>query len=205
MNLSDRQKKIIEIIEEHGSITGATIANILGVTRSALRTDFSILKNSGIIKSKTKVGYTISEEKNSNLGENNLKKLKVKEFLGKALILEETTSIHDGIVEIFTKDSGTIYIVNGDSLVGVVSRKDLLKAAVGGGDLKSLPISLIMSRMPNIYYCTLEDTLFQVTEMIVKKEIDSIPVVEKLENSSKYKIIGKVSKTDLTKVLLANL
>ncbi len=201
MNLSDRQIKIIEIIKENGSITGEKIAKILGVTRSALRTDFSLLIKSEIIKSKTKVGYSLNPNRTSKNEKRNLKDLKVKEFVGEALILQETATIHDGIVEIFTRDSGTIYITNGDLLSGVVSRKDLLKAAIGGMDLSALPISLIMSRMPNIYFCTGESTLYEAAEIIVKKEVDSLPVVEYSEELSGYKIIGKISKTDLSKIL----
>jgi CBS domain-containing protein len=201
MNLSDRQLKIIEIIKEKGSITGEKIAEILGVTRSALRTDFSLLIKSEIIKSKTKVGYSLNLDRTSRNEKRNLKDLKVKEFLGDALVLPEKATIHDGIVEIFTRDSGTIYITNGDLLSGVVSRKDLLKAAIGGMDLSALPISLIMSRMPNIYFCTSESTLYEAAEIIVKKEVDSLPVVEYSEELSGYKIIGKISKTDLSKIL----
>jgi len=205
MNLSERQHKIIEIIQMNGSITGEKIAKILGVTRSALRTDFSFLIKSEIIKSKTKVGYSLNPQKPKKINSSLLKDTNIKEFIGDALVLSEKASIHDGIVEIFTKDSGTIYITNGDLLSGVVSRKDLLKAAIGGMNLSTLPISLIMSRMPNIHFCTTDATLFQAAEIIVKKEIDSLPVVEYSEELKGYKIVGKISKTDLSKVLFKTL
>lgn len=205
MNLSERQYKIIDIIRVNGSITGEKIAKILGVTRSALRTDFSFLIKSEIIKSKTKVGYSLNPQKPKKIDSSSLKNLNVTEFLGEALVLSEKATIHDGIVEIFTKDSGTIYITNGDLLSGVVSRKDLLKAAIGGMDLSSLPISLIMSRMPNIHFCTIDATLFEAAEIIVKKEVDSLPVVEYSDELNGYKIVGKISKTDLSKVLFETL
>lgn len=205
MNLSERQHKIIEIIRMNNSITGEKIAKILGVTRSALRTDFSFLIKSEIIRSKTKVGYSLNLQKPKKINSSLLKDTNIKEFIGDALVLSEKASIHDGIVEIFTKDSGTIYITNGDLLSGVVSRKDLLKAAIGGMNLSTLPISLIMSRMPNIHFCTTDATLFQAAEIIVKKEIDSLPVVEYSEELKGYKIVGKISKTDLSKVLFKTL
>lgn len=198
MNLSERQYKIINIIRMNDPITGEKIAKLLGVTRSALRTDFSFLIKSEVIKSKTKIGYSLNPKKLDN---SPLKNLNVTKFLGEALILSKKATIHDGIVEIFTKDSGTIYITNGDLLCGVVSRKDLLKAAIGGMDLTTLPISLIMSRMPNIHFCTTNATLFEAAEIIVKKEVDSLPVVEYSEELKGYKIVGKISKTDLSKVL----
>ena len=89
MNLSERQHKIIEIIRTNGSITGEKIAKILGVTRSALRTDFSFLIKSEIIKSKTKVGYTFNSQKPKKLDSSLIKNLNVMKFVGEALILSE--------------------------------------------------------------------------------------------------------------------
>ncbi len=201
MTLTERQEKIIKILEKKEPITGDKIARILGVTRSALRTDFSFLIKSEIIKSKTKVGYTLNPNQPKSITKLDIGTLNVRKFVGKALILPEETSIKDGIIEIFTKDSGTIYITNGELLSGVVSRKDLLKAAIGGNDLSTLPISLIMSRMPNIHFCTVDSTLYEGAKVIVEKEIDSLPVVEYSKELNGYKILGKLSKTDLSKVL----
>ncbi len=39
--LSERQKKIVKIVQEKGPIIGEEIANHLGVVRSTLRADFA--------------------------------------------------------------------------------------------------------------------------------------------------------------------
>ena len=43
MSLTQRQKTIVEIVKENQPIIGDEIAKRLSLTRSALRTDFSIL------------------------------------------------------------------------------------------------------------------------------------------------------------------
>ena len=42
-------------------------------------------------------------------------------------------------------------------MIGVSSRKDLLRASMIGQDIHTMPISVIMSRMPNIVYLEEED------------------------------------------------
>ena len=61
--MTDRQKKIIEIVKKNQPIKGDDIAKELGVTRSALRTDFSILTKENIIEAKVKKGYYYKEKK----------------------------------------------------------------------------------------------------------------------------------------------
>ena len=63
-------------------------------------------------------------------------------------------------------------------MIGVSSRKDLLRASMIGQDIHTMPISVIMSRMPNIVYLEEEDLVIYASQMI-DKEIDSIPVVRK--------------------------
>ena len=48
--LSERQKKIVKIVQEKGPIIGEEIANHLGVVRSTLRADFAFLTKSGFAR-----------------------------------------------------------------------------------------------------------------------------------------------------------
>ena len=61
-----------------------------------------------------------------------------------------------------------------------------------------------MTRMPNIITATIDDNTFDVATKIINHEIDSIPVVEEVntEDEKFYKIIGKVSKTNITRLLV---
>ena len=56
MNLSDRQEAIVSIVRDNGPITGSKIAEQLHVTRSALRSDLSVLTMLHVLDARPKVG-----------------------------------------------------------------------------------------------------------------------------------------------------
>lgn len=93
-------------------------------------------------------------------------------------------------------DVGTLYIVEKDSkqLTGVVSRKDLLRSLLNKGD-QTLPVAVIMSRMPNIVRVTPEQTILDVADLLIKSQVDSLPVIE---SQTSHKVVGKITKTLLT-------
>ena len=49
IKLNERQKKILEIVQARGPVTGENIARQLNLTRAALRPDLSFLTRSGIL------------------------------------------------------------------------------------------------------------------------------------------------------------
>nr|WP_212633450.1 helix-turn-helix transcriptional regulator [Sedimentibacter saalensis] len=201
MKLSDRQNLIIEIIEKHQPITGESIAEKVGLTRATLRPDLAVLSMCGLIDAKPKVGYYISNKKNNKDIYEKLSSIKVSDIKSLPINVAESTSVYDAIVALFLENVGTLFVVEDDALKGVISRKDLLKAAMGGKDLNLVPVGVIMTRMPKIVYCTEDDTIVEAAEKIIDNEIDCIPIVTELPNG-KIKAVGRISKTNLTKALL---
>ena len=62
-----------------------------------------------------------------------------------------------------------------------------------------------MTRMPNIVCGASEDSAYDMAKKIIEHEIDSIPIVEKVrveQGKKQYKIIGKVSKTNITRLFV---
>ena len=57
MKLSKRQEQIAQIVREEGPVTGSAIAEHLEVTRSALRSDLSVLTMLGVLDARPNVGY----------------------------------------------------------------------------------------------------------------------------------------------------
>jgi CBS domain-containing protein len=57
--------------------------------------------------------------------------------------------------------------------------------------------------MPNIITAVPDESVYDAAVKIVEHQIDALPVVEPVEtekgNHIKYKIIGKISKTNITK------
>ncbi|MGL4627904.1 helix-turn-helix transcriptional regulator [Cetobacterium sp.] len=199
MQLTERQKEIVEIIKKHGPITGDEIAKMIYITRSALRTDFSILRKVSIIKSKQKVGYTYNEA----FVESNNKTL-VKHIMSMPITIDESYSVYKTVLLMFEKDIGTIFITKDGNLAGIVSRKDLLRIAIGKRDIEQIPINLIMTRMPNIVFATEDETIESCVKKIIEHQIDSVPVVRITEKNSKesYKVVGRFTKTNVSKLLL---
>lgn len=195
MGFTIRQKQIIEIVRENQPITGDEIAKRLSLTRSALRTDFSILTKGGILISKPKVGYIYADKKEPKY---------IGDIMGKVVAVESDISVYDTILQIFAKDVGTIFITQQGELVGIVSRKDLLKIAIGNSDISKIPINVVMTRMPNIIYCEEGEEIIEGVKKLIEHQIDSLPVVKLEMNGEKkvYKLVGRVTKTNITKLFL---
>lgn len=198
MILTERQKEIIDIVKKYQPITGKEIGERLYLTRSALRTDFSILTGMKILESKPKIGYSYIEKKNSE---------KVKDIMGPSITVDTNLSVYETILNIFSKDVGTIFITDQGSLVGVVSRKDLLKIAIGRTDIEKIPINIIMTRMPNIIYAEENESILESVKKLIKHQIDSLPVVRIEEKGGKkiYHTVGRLTKTNIAKLFMETL
>lgn len=207
MKLSDRQEAIIKIVKEGQPVTSEALAEMLGVTRAALRADLAILTMLGILDARPKVGYVyVGKMKNGGSVDKLLLEVKVSEIMSKPVTVTEDTMVYDAIVYLFLNDVGTLFVQNNSGvLTGAVSRKDFLKIAIGGTDIHKVPVGVIMTRMPNIICAYRDDTAYSLAKKIIEHEIDSIPIVEKFEDDEEkdcYKIVGKISKTNITKLFV---
>lgn len=205
IKLSSRQEKIIELVKEHAPITSEQLANKLNVTRAALRPDLAILTMTGILEAKPKVGYIYSKKPSYSLIYDYIMNIKVKDIMSKPVMLDENTTVYDAIVYLFLNDVGTLFIENKGVLTGAVSRKDFLKIAIGSSDMHKIPVGIIMTRMPNIVFVEKENAAYLAAQKIMEHEVDSLPVVERSydeSNNEILKIIGKVSKTNITRLFV---
>lgn len=202
IKLTSRQEQIIAIVKEDGPITGEKIAEKLNFTRATLRPDLAILTMSGFLDARPKVGYYYTGRKGNELIGEALAKMLVKDYKARPVVIKEGSSVYDAIVTMFLEDVGTLAVIKEKgSLAGVVSRKDLLKAAIGNQNLQEIPVSVIMTRMPNIVTCELEESLLEVANRLIHNQIDFIPVVRKQEEN-KLEVIGRVTKTTITKAFV---
>lgn len=69
-------------------------------------------------------------------------------------------------------------------------------------DIHKVPISVNMTRMPNVTYLEESELVIYAADRMIEKEIDSIPIVRKKDNQ-KYEVIGRISKTTIAKLLVA--
>ncbi|TFB24834.1 transcriptional regulator [Filobacillus milosensis] len=201
MELSHRQEQIINIVKDNGPITGENIADRLNLTRATLRPDLAILTMAGFLDARPRVGYFYTGKTGSELLSDQLKKLKVREHHSVPVVVNDKVSVYDAITTMFLEDVGTLFVVNESSLlVGVLSRKDLLRASMGNQDLSDIPVHIIMTRVPKIKICHKEDLLLDAANKLIENQIDALPVV--IDREDGQEVVGRLTKTNVTKAFV---
>ncbi len=201
IQFSKRQKKIIDIVKENEPITGEDIGNKLNLTRGTLRTDLAFLTMLGILDAKPRVGYFYLGKPDYKGICTDLKDMMVRENYSIPIVLEDTTLVYDVVVTMFVDDVGSVFLSNKGELSGVVSRKDIIKFLMGGKDLYTVPVSIIMTRMPHIIYTTPDESILNAAKKLIENEIDSIPVVE-FKGKKHLQVIGRITKTNITRLFV---
>src|SRR5699024_7629260 len=169
---------IVEIVKENGPITGEKISSRLNLSRATIRPDLAILTMAGFLDARPRVGYFYTGKTGSELLTEKVKKYKVKDF-----------------------KSVTVVVIDDHScLIGVLSRKDLLRASLGKQELTSVPVHIIMTRMPNITVCKPNDLLIESAKKLINKQIDGLPVVKESKNG--LQVVGRITKTTITQAFV---
>ena len=202
MELNKRQMDILTIVKENGPITGEQIAVRLNLVRATIRPDLAILTMAGYLDAKPRVGYFYAGKKPTKSISDSMNTMRVGDFQSIPVVVSESLSVYDAICHMFLEDVGTLFVVDESSLlVGVLSRKDLLRATMGNQETDKVPVHIIMTRMPNITYCTKQDTLLKVAKLMIDKQIDSLPVIQ--ETDAGLEVIGRITKTNITGAFLS--
>lgn len=200
MNFNKKQEQIINLLKEEGRLSNLEIAEKLQVPMSDLESDLALLENLSVIAFNKKLGYYYQGSKKYIVFAELLKYYPVENIMSIPVIVEDYVSIYDTIVFLFLENVGSIYITKDSSLVGVVSRKDLLKAAISDMDIKTSPVKTIMTKMPNIKTVEKTTSVYECAKKIVNSHIDGVAVIEKVD--SKIKVVGRVTKTNITSLFV---
>lgn len=198
MNFTQRQKQIVEIVKSKEPVSGDVIAEELGLAKSTLRSDLAVLTMTGVLDARPKVGYIYSGLEPQSLLFEQFNQYKVADVMIQPVIVYPDTMVNDAITSLFMYDVGSLYVADSTSksLIGVVSRKDLLRSLIAGQAEKTA-VAIVMTRMPNIIAVTPEITVLKAAELISNHQIDSLPVI-----SSDDQVIGKMSKTNIIDLLV---
>ena len=125
---------------------------------------------------------------------------------GWATIVGEHTSAYDAVIAMFTEDAGTVFVATDNILAGVVSRKDLLKTAMGNNDLRALPVRMVMTPVSKVIYVQADEKALAAAQRMIEYEIDCLPVVHVLDTDEEDKkdlqIVGRISKTNITRLFV---
>lgn len=188
-----------------GPITGERIAANLRLTRAALRSDLAILVMAGILDARPKVGYYYTGRSAGILLREDIAAIKVRDVQSVPVVVQPATPVYEAVITMFLEDVGTIFVVEKSGrLAGLVSRKDMLKAAIGGGDLQKLPVQVIMTRIPHIVVTTPDEPVLVAAKKLVEREVDSLPVVKPVNEGEQtaYEVVGRLTKTNITRLFV---
>lgn len=196
--MTDRQREIVEMVKKEGLLTGNAIADKLGLSRATIRSDLSILTMMNILGARPRVGYFYTGKTEVTLLTEKVRQITVESTMSLPVVVDVNTTIYDAIVSMFLENVGTLYITEDGYLKGVVSRKDMLRSTISRDDLTSIPVAMVMSRMPNIHYVYGTDSVLEGAKKIFLQDIDGLPVVE--DENGKLKVIGRFTKTNIVKL-----
>ncbi|MET3504809.1 CBS domain-containing protein [Halalkalibacter oceani] len=150
-----------------------------------------------------RVGYFYTGKSGTQLLAEKVKHITVKHYQSRPVVVQEAASVYDAICTMFLEDVGSLFVVDKQAtLVGVLSRKDLLRASLGKHSLESIPVSIIMTRMPNITVCKADDLITEVAKKLIDKQIDSLPIVTEVDYGSGFEVTGRITKTNITALLV---
>ena len=202
--LSNRQKRIAEIVRLEGPITGEHIAERLNVTRAALRSDLAILIMGGILDARPKVGYYYTGKNTLGMLMEEISNICVKDLQSVPIAIGQDKSAYEAIVTMFLDDVGSVFILDESGLLsGVVSRKDLLKAAINNADLHNLPVVMVMTPLSKIVVVNEDESVASAARKVIDNEIDSLPVVRAVNVGKRsYEVVGRITKTNFTRLLV---
>ena len=121
------------------------------------------------------------------------------------VVIQNTKSAYEAIISMFVEDVGSIYVVDDKNLlVGVVSRKDLLKLATNtNGDMKTIPVVMAMTPLSKMVMAFPDTTVSSAARKVIDNQIDSLPVVRCVNEKTKdYEVIGRITKTNFTRLFV---
>jgi CBS domain-containing protein len=188
----------MDLVKQHSPITGEQLAELLGVSRPTLRSDLSLLVMLGLLDAKPKVGYFLGTAyRQDSAALQSFKSLKVGEVQGMPVNVADTLSVYDAVVMLYMENADTLLVVNENKqFVGIVTPKDLLKVTLGNPNVGGMPVSMVMTRSPNIVTVSPDDYVTEAVRKMIAHQLDCIPVI-----AGNAEATGWVTKTNVINLL----
>lgn len=74
---------------------------------------------------------------------------------------------------------------------------------LGQSAANTMPVSLVMTRHPNIVTVHPEDSVLEAARKMIHHQVDGLPVVKPVAPDQEHdEVIGRITKTTMTKLLL---
>lgn len=192
MEFTKRQQTIIDMLKATSPLTGEEIASQLGLSVPTIRIDLRLLTAVEVLAARPKVGYVYRGVGQAGVDYDALYNQPISAIMQPAAVIKDNATLQEAISKLFLEDVGTLFVVDTNAqLVGLISRKDLLRASFNNSNPEAVLASVIMTRMPNIVTVTSDMTVKQVGQLLLKHKVDSLPVVD---SAAPQRVTGKITK-----------
>lgn len=118
--------------------------------------------------------------------------------------IKHDKSAYEAVVTMFLEDVGTVFVLDEEGMLnGILSRKDLLKAAINNNDLRDIPVVMVMTPISKIIVATPDEPAASAARRLIDNEIDCLPVVKIIDEKKRmYQVLGRITKTNFTRLLV---
>jgi CBS domain-containing protein len=114
----------------------------------------------------------------------------VSDLMSRASVTESAAdSLTAAADRMWAKQTGSLLVMDGERLLGIITERDVMKAVARGDDLANTPVSAVMTT--SVLTVTPETTLQQAARHMADRWIRHLPVVV---NGA---VIGMISQRDL--------
>jgi len=111
--------------------------------------------------------------------------MRISEVMNKAFVIDAKTSVKEAARIMSDKGIGSLIVMKGDKIEGIITERDVLKNISGLGK----KVADVMSK--NVITIEKGDSLENAAELMAEKKIKRLPVV------SKGELVGIVTATDV--------
>lgn len=107
----------------------------------------------------------------------------------------KSATLRSAAEQMWRQQTGSLVIVDGDSIVGIITERDVLRAIAAGARPDTTPISELMTR--ELITVTSETPVREAARLMATHWIRHLPVVED------HRLVGIISQRDVTGVFAA--
>lgn len=120
--------------------------------------------------------------------------MKISEIMTKAAVHDSADdTLAEAARRMWTQQTGSLLVMDGERLVGIVTERDLLKTVANGRDPAKVPLKEVMTT--ELITIGPQTSLKEAAQLMATKWIRHLPVVESGH------VLGIISQRDLTGVL----
>lgn len=120
--------------------------------------------------------------------------MKISEIMTKAAVIDSADdTLAEAAAKMWSQQTGSLLVMDGERLVGIVTERDVLKAVGGGLDPSKLPLKDVMTT--DVITIAPQTRLKEAAKLMAEKWIRHLPVVDG------GRVVGIISQRDLTGIL----